>query len=42
MESTDLTKVEEKGKIPLEQDCAQGSTEKKQAKRPKLTKDPVL
>ena len=29
IESTTLTKVEEKGKRPVEQDCAQGSTEKK-------------
>ena len=42
MESTDLTKVEEKGKIPLEQDCAQGSIERERAKKPKLAKEPVL
>ena len=42
IESTFLTKVEEKGKRPLEQDCAQGSTERKREKKLKLAKEPVL
>ena len=42
IESTTLTKVEEKGKIPLEHDFAQGSTERKEAKNPKLAKEPIL
>ena len=32
MEITSLTKVEETGKIPIEQDSAQGSTEKQKVK----------
>ena len=42
METTYLIKVEERGKIPIEQDCAQGSTKKRKAKRPKLTKERIL
>ena len=42
LKSTTLTKVEEKGKIPLEQDIAQGSIEKKNAKKPKLAKESIL
>ena len=42
METTTLTKVEERGKRPIKQDCAQGSTENKKVKRPKLNKEHVL
>lgn len=42
MEITILTKEEEKGKIPMKQDGAEGSIEKEKVKKPKLGTNNLL